>query len=321
MNQPENAIVVAVGYQGCDAALAFAAQEAVRTQNPLHLVQVTALPDTAEYAGIYSSNVPDLDGPIDKALAQARQLVGESSVAVTGERVEDHSHVAALVRHANRSRMIVLQHRRIGALKRIVTGSTTDGVAGRARVPVVSVPEDWSASHAGSVVTVAVQDAEEAAGLLRVGLEQARARRAALVVLHAWWLASGYDVVVVDDTMRRDWAERAQSSLAHALDELRTEYPDVQVTVQVQHAPPIEAILDATEQSALLVLGRRHHLLPLGSHLGPVARATLSHSACPVLMVPPVPQAQNETSLPFATDRVGSRPGLGWPARRSGALA
>ena len=110
------------------------------------------------------------------------------------------------------------------------------------------------------------------------------------MVLHAWWLASGYDIAVVDDTMRREWTERAQSSLAPALAELSAEYPEVEVEVQVQHAPPAEAILDAAENSALLVLGLRHHLLPLGTHLGPVARAALNHSGCPVLMVPPAAQ-------------------------------
>ena len=48
----------------------------------------------------------------------------------------------------------------------------------------------------------------------------------------------------------------------------------------------LEAMLRATEGSDLVVLGRRHHLLPLGSHLGPVARGVLARSACPVLVTP-----------------------------------
>ncbi|HRD59830.1 MAG TPA: universal stress protein, partial [Nocardioides sp.] len=43
---------------------------------------------------------------------------------------------------------------------------------------------------------------------------------------------------------------------------------------------------DAGDVSDLLVLGRRHHLLPLGTHLGPVARAALDHASCPVLITP-----------------------------------
>jgi nucleotide-binding universal stress UspA family protein len=67
---------------------------------------------------------------------------------------------------------------------------------------------------------------------------------------------------------------------------LRASSPDVEVSVLVRHAPPAEAVLDAAEVSDVLVLGRRHHLLPLGTHLGPVARAALGHAANPVLITP-----------------------------------
>jgi nucleotide-binding universal stress UspA family protein len=287
MNQPANAIVVAVGYHGCDAAVEFAVAEAERAKSPIHLLQVTDLPDTAEYAGVFSPTMHDAEAALEQALAHARKLAGDSGIAVTGERAEDRNYIHSLVRHADQGQMMILQHRRIGALKRVVTGSTTNGVAARAAVPVISVPEDWSPSTDSSVVTVAVQDAGEASEILRAGFEQAQSRRASLVVLHAWWLANGYDVVVVDETMRRKWEERARSELTPAIDELKTEFPDVEVAVEVRHAPPTEALLDAAERSALLVIGRRHHLLPLGSHLGPHARATLNYSACPVLVVPP----------------------------------
>ena len=57
-------------------------------------------------------------------------------------------------------------------------------------------------------------------------------------------------------------------------------------------APAVAAVLDGAENSGLLVLGRRHHLLPLGSHLGPVARAAIDHAACPVYITP---EAAGET--------------------------
>lgn len=295
MNQPENAIVVAVGHHGSDAAVEFAVAEAHRTDSPVHLVQVMRLPDTVEYAGIYAAAVKDADAEIEQALASTRKLVADAATPVSGERIEDGSLVDQLVRRADSGRMIVLQHRRLGTLHRIVTGSTTNGVAAKAAVPVVSVPDDWSASADRTLVTVAVQDMDEAAWLLRAGFEQARSRKADLVVLHAWWLASGYDVAVVDDAMRQDWDARSREALDPALSALKEEFPDVEVTVQVRHAPPAEAILDAAVGSALLVLGRRHHLLPLGSHLGPVARAALHHSTCPVLMVPPAPHKHRRT--------------------------
>jgi nucleotide-binding universal stress UspA family protein len=67
---------------------------------------------------------------------------------------------------------------------------------------------------------------------------------------------------------------------------LQAEYAQVETLVRIQHAPRADAVLDAAGAADLLVLGRRHHLLPLGSHLGPVARAALDRASCPVLVVP-----------------------------------
>jgi nucleotide-binding universal stress UspA family protein len=292
MKQPENAIVVAVGHHGCQAAVEYAVEEARRRGSPVHLVQILRLPATAEHAGLYAAGVSDSTAVVEQALADASKLAADVGVAVTGEVVEEGYVVDELVREADRGRMIVLQHRRVGALRRIVTGSTTNGVAARAAVPVVSVPDDWSASDHGSDVTVAVQDTVEAAQLLRAGFERARERGANLVVLHVWWLANGFDETVVDPTMRQEWEDRTRASLRPTLAGLMEEFADVHVDVLVRHAPPVEAILDAAQRSGLLVLGRRHHRLPLGTHLGPIARATLQHSSCPVLLVPPDPQSR-----------------------------
>ena len=41
-----------------------------------------------------------------------------------------------------------------------------------------------------------------------------------------------------------------------------------------------------------MVVGRHDTVMPVGSHMGPVARAVLSASACPVLLADPVPTAR-----------------------------
>jgi nucleotide-binding universal stress UspA family protein len=203
----------------------------------------------------------------------------------------------------------VLQHRSLGRLRRVFTGSMVLGVASRAHVPVVSVPEGWTGDEsAKGVVTVAVQDAVEAPAILRAGFEEAAARGARLDVLHAWWLSSGYDVAVVDEAARKEYSEQFRTELEQVLSPLREEFPGVEVQVLVQHAPPVEAVLDQAELSDLLVLGRRHHLLPIGSHLGPVARSSLGHATCPVLITPepPPPAAAPQYSDLLAT--IGPRP-------------
>jgi len=200
--------------------------------------------------------------------------------------------------------VLILQHRSFSALHRLYTGSIVQGVASRAHVPVVSVPEAWKPGTS-RVVTAAVQDPVEAPALLRIAFEEARARSKELVVLHAWWLASGFDVAVVDDSMRAAWAKRSRAELQPALEALRAEYPDVTVSVQVRHAPPIEAILDAVEASDLTVLGRRHHRLPMGSHVGPVVRAAIAHASAPLLITPELAAPEKSSVEPTRPSRTG----------------
>jgi nucleotide-binding universal stress UspA family protein len=296
MNTPTNAVVLCVGADGFDAALAFAIAEARRTKSPLHLVHVLELPAGEAYAGVYGGALDSAKATLADATAKAEELAG-TDVRVTAELIDTGWVVEDLVRRTEGASMLVLQHRALSRVKRVFVRSMVHGVAGRARVPVISVPEAWSPERQPTgVITVAVQDPVEAPAILRAGFAEARDRGARLVVLHAWWLASGYDVVVVDGTMRAEWAARSREEMQPVLTPLRQEFPDVEVTVAVRHAPPVEAVLDAAETSDLLVLGRRHHRLPLGSHLGPVVRAALDHGTCPVLVTPELPVEATEGS-------------------------
>ena len=286
MNAPTNAVVVGVGADGVDAALAFAVAEARRTPRPLHLLHVVELPAGDAYIGVHGGLLDEGKAALEAAQKRSEALAGDD-VAVTAELVDSGTVVNDLVRYTEGASLLVLQHRDLGRVNRLLTGSIAHSVAGRAHVPVVSVPENWQPrTGAESVVTAGVQDPVEAPALLRAAFEEALARSASLVVLHAWWLASGFDVIGVDTAYRDQYAADKHEEINPILAPLRAEFPDVKVAVTVQHAPPIEAVLDAAERSDLLVLGRRHHLLPIRSHLGSVARGAISHATCPVLITP-----------------------------------
>ena len=286
---PAGAIVVGIALDGSDAALTFAADEACRTHSPLHLVHVLQISGAEAYAGVLQGAWEAADLALAKGLARARELVA-GQVPVTAERVDDGWLVADLVERASRGSMLVMEHRRMGPVRRLVTGSIVAGVAGRCAVPVVSVPEGWRPGTTEAVVTVGVQDAEEAEPLIRRGLVEARARGARVEVLHAWHIDGGDDSVVADRQFRAEQESRITRMLAPALVVACGQAPGVPLRLRIQHAVPAEALLAGGQSSQLLVIGRRHHLLPLGSHLGPVARALLQHSTCPVLLNPESPR-------------------------------
>jgi nucleotide-binding universal stress UspA family protein len=258
--------------------------------------------------GVYGGMLDLAKATLEEAVAVAEAQAGQD-VTVTSELVDHGWVVDDLARHTDGASLLVLQHRALSRLRRVFTGSVVLGVAGRARVPVVSVPEGWTTDgRARGRVTAAVQEALEAPALLRAGFEEAAARDARLVALHSWWLSSGYDVAVVHDAERDEYSTGFRAELQEVLAPLREDFPGVDVQVLVRHAPPVEAVLDAAEMSDLLVLGRHHHLLPIGSHLGPVARSALGHATCPVLITPepPAPAAQPHYSDLLAT--IGPRP-------------
>ena len=313
MNTPRNAIVVGISADGYESALDFAVAEARRTARPLHLIHVLQLPAGEAYAGVYGGALETANATLSDAVDKAERLLGPDT-PVSGEVIDNGWTVDNLVRSTAGDQLLVLQHRALSPVHRLFAGSVVQGVAGRSHVPVVSVPEGWAPRTGTSpVVTAAVQNPVEAPALLRIAFEEARARGARLVVLHAWWLASGYDVVVVDNTFRAEWTDRTNLEIEPVLNPLRAEFPDVDVALEVRHAPPLEAVLDAADSSDLVVLGRRHHRLPLGSHLGPVARGALAHATTPVLITPElavakeaVPEARRGdalTAVQLATSR------------------
>lgn len=68
---------------------------------------------------------------------------------------------------------------------------------------------------------------------------------------------------------------------------LLEEYPDVEAEILVAHAPPANLLVSEPRHAVLVVVGRHHAFVPLGSHLGPIARTVLRESNCPVLIVEP----------------------------------
>jgi nucleotide-binding universal stress UspA family protein len=286
MKQPDHAIVVGVPPEHGEAALTFAIEEARRSGSPVHVVHVLQVPAGEPYAGVYDGAKDEAHAVLAAATARAVELAG-GGVPVSSELTAAGSVVGELVDRSATARLVVMEHRDLGRLRRLFTGSRSNGVAARAHSAVVTVPASWRPSKTRTpVVTAAVQHVDEADDVLRAAYEEARERGAELVILHVWWLANGYDDVVVDEAFLEQRESRFHADLAPALARLQARYPMVDTTVEVQHGPPVEAVLDAAARSDLIVIGRRHHLLPLGSHLGPVSRAVIGRSPVPVLMTP-----------------------------------
>ncbi len=301
--QNPNPILVAVGPDPVGAALAFAAAEADRESCGLHLLHVVHLlahgPETSPTEELELERLGRQH--LTAALEQARDLVSEGTL-VTADLVLGGVVPSIVEAAADDVRMVVLQHRDLSRVRWVVTRSVTGGVAARARVPVVAVPATWSAEHTGTrTVTVGVDVPDRSGEVLSAAADAAAARSASLRVVHVWDYPASYDDVVRTATDAPEWQSRATTEVQRALDPLHEHLDGVPVQIDVGRAHAADALIEASAHSDLVVIGRHDPVIPLGSHLGPVARAVLREATCPVLLADPHPTRRRSSGAAAAS--------------------
>jgi len=287
MGGNDQALVV-VGTDGsaaADAAIRYATREARRRAAVLRLAHVC--PDYAPTTPMLPLIRDDFEQVADRILRQGTALahtldpdVRVDAVSRTGPTVP------TLLELAAGTALLVIgrdHHSRWGS---VFTGSATTGVAGRARCPVVSVPQEWEGSERGRVA-VGVRSAADAGDLLEAGFRAAESREARLVVVRAWQLPGAYDDVVEAHSHPGARDREIEEELDPLLEQHRARHPSVPVELSVVHQQPAHALLRVAAGSDLLLLLRSTHGLPLWSHLGGTGRTVLHQARCPVEVVPP----------------------------------
>lgn len=280
-------IVVGIGPDEMESALEFAVDEAVRAGCGLHLVHaVHAVPSGPETVLLTSVDIEAWGRElIALAVKRADDLV-QGAVPVTHE-IRRGTPVQVLVDVGRTARMVVLEHRHLSRLARVVNRTVAGGVAAHLRVPVVAVPSGWTRPGGNPVVVAGVDAPERSDEVLSAAVAEAHARGAGLRVVHSWALPVHYEGMVIEVEEHRRWTERSQAEVRAALDALGDPSVAIEAEVVVHPGRAIEAILDASQGAQLLVIGRHDPLVPIGSHIGPVARAVLREATCPVLLASP----------------------------------
>jgi nucleotide-binding universal stress UspA family protein len=286
---------IAVGVDGSEESLAaadWAAREAALREVPLRIV----------HAWLWQP----LDVPVvqdrqtqaeaaDAVLREARTRVAANypDLALTSEVVQDTA-VAALLREAEESGMLVLGSRGHGALVGFLLGSYGQQVVAAATRPVVSVRsrDAQALQKTGGEVVVGQQGTpQDSDAVLGFAFEAAAARGAAVRAVRAWSLPPIYaygpgSMRLADEAGGLEPFER--KTLAEALAPWRERFPDVPVTEHVEIGSAGQVLLSAASDAQLLVVGRRARRGPVGTRIGSVAHAALHHAPCPVAVVPHV---------------------------------
>ncbi|WP_189120998.1 universal stress protein, partial [Nocardioides luteus] len=161
-------------------------------------------------------------------------------------------------------------------------------------------------------IVVGVQDAATSSALVRRGLEVAAERGAPLRLVHAWRAYGAYDDPLGVGDEEERWTARAERELAEALAAARAgagpETADVEVRLDAIYAQTAYALVEASHQAELLILGRGRHFFGFG-HLGGTSRAVLRESRCPVEIDPHVaPAFEGDAGAPDGLAAAGTEP-------------
>jgi len=281
---------VVVGVDGTLAsvnAVRYARAEAARYGGEVDVFHV--VPDYVPIAGMYPVSPDDMKAAGRAALRSTLDQLGPVPGDVPMRtHVQQGCVVSSLAVAGNGARGIVVGCDRRPVSMRLLTGNVSTGVAARATVPVVSVPESWRADQPTGVVLVGVKRTDRAGALLAEAFAVAHDQRSRLLVLHAWRLPAGYDDIIADRVAVHDWEQRADRELDRLVAPWQRRYPDVEVEFRIVHDQAAHALVTASQQADELVIMRRAHGLPAAAHLGSTARTVLLYAHCPVRVVPGV---------------------------------
>lgn len=281
---------IVVGVEGSEPGLAaarWAAAEAALRGIPLHVVH-----SYWEAAQAPSTAVPRCDAELAVGAAVAAARAEAPRVPVT--RQTHHAPAAeTLIELSHEASLVVVGHRGhgFGSTLRDLRSPVVSTVAAHARGPVAVVRPGFPARGGPVVVGVDGSTASEAA--LEFAFTEAAARHQSLQVVRACLAsdrpgecpAPGADQDAIDAAV--DAAERR---LCESVQPWRDAFPRLPVTVTVATGRPFSALVHASQQASLLVVGARgcggSNQLPIGS----VSQQLVHLAGCPVAVVRSVPR-------------------------------
>ncbi|GGP94175.1 universal stress protein [Streptomyces melanogenes] len=286
------------------AAALWAAREAALRGLPLSVLHVwQPWTHTAAFASAGAVVAPRATGSDE---SWAERLLRETEEEVRArhprldlslERVPGHP-VEVLGAAADEAEVLVLGSRALGTVTGFLTGSVSISALARARRPVVLVRPEGTGDGAPAMATSGVgQHGDVVLGLdltdpcdplVEYAVNAAGVREAALRVVHTWAPPPvfGYDPAAVDPQHIVALGHREQDALEEALQPWRAKYPQVRIEPRCVADRPAARLVEAAEDAALLVVGRR-----IRSHgglvrIGPVTHAVLHHARTPIAVVP-----------------------------------
>ncbi len=279
MNRP-----VVVGVDGSPTSLVaadHAARAAVLRSRPLHLVHGYLHPlGYGVPINPYELGIPAPSDEAEKMLQRtAADLVGRWPGLTVEARQVAGGPGATLVEESHRADLLVIGSRGRGGFAGLLLGSVGSQVTAHAHCPVLVVRPAEEPVPVEGPVLVGVDGSEAAEVAVGQAADEAARRETELVLVH----------------VRRPGEDAAEATelLGTAAAAAGGSHPGLRVTVrELQADKPEVALIDASRDAALVVVGTRGRGGFTGMLLGSVSQSLVQHSHCPVLVAHPYGHAR-----------------------------
>jgi nucleotide-binding universal stress UspA family protein len=198
----------------------------------------------------------------------ARTRVGDS-VEVHGIVIRGSRH-AALLESARDAQLLIVVRRHAHGAHRAIAAQSNLNLAGGTDCPVIVVPPGWSTPDRPGPVYVGIDGSALSREAIEFAYATADHRRAHLVVVHAGKTSDGPGGTTA-----------LELAVAESLTGYAERYPGVRVTRLVTSQSVTDALVGASVQAGLLVVGAHAGRLPHD----PNARRAIAAASCPIAVV------------------------------------
>lgn len=280
-----NIVVGVDGSPASDAAVRWAAREAMMRTAPMKLINVIAPTLVSSAMAPNHTITQGEELRARQILKQARQIVEQQA----GEKRPDiHAQrqyagvVPTLVDASNDARMVVVGSSR-RAFGRGILGPIIAGLLHHANCPVTVVPDPESTQHeiGDAPVLVGIDGSTASESAAAIAFDEASRRGVPLVALQAW---SDVGVVPILGMDWRTYRDEGAELLGERLAGWQERYPDVQVHRRLVCDVPDRWLVDESKNAQLVVLGSGGRGGYAGMHLGSVTSAVIRSVRVPVVV-------------------------------------
>lgn len=279
---------VVVGTDGsvrAAAAVTQAAEEAVLRDLPLRLIYgfaplygYTGL-DPTPPADILHACEEVLQAEVDRIRKAFPSLDVSSAVIVADPAV-------VLVEESKKATILFVGARGLGAVRRLLLGSVSTKAATYAKCPVIVVRGKAGDPNGPIVVGVSPEVGSNEA--VEFAFTEARLRNKAVRVIQSQQHAAANYELLPETAIRAmvalrmdDVAKRSEE----AFEKIKATYPDVEATLDVLNFHAVDALLDASDEASLIVVGKHGGGVLASRIMGSVTQGVLG--SAPVVAVVP----------------------------------